>query len=75
MRRNLARLFFIGVIASAAALMAAPAATDRQSVDERDVSAAAVEQARVSTRGLRDEAAMVLVGSALIGLASAVRGA
>jgi len=33
----------------------------------------AVQQVRVPMPGLRDEAAMVLVGTALIGIAAAVR--
>lgn len=67
MRRYLASL----------ALMASAAAPAFSAVsggpDTPDVSAVAAQQVRVPTHGLRDELAMVLVGSALIGLAAAVR--
>ena len=55
--------------------VAAPAAA-ATSVDEpRQAAAAPVAVQRVSlpATGIRDEAAMVLVGTALIGLAAAVR--
>lgn len=71
MRKQFGALMFtvlVGVAASTAA-----AAT---SVDEpRQAAAASVAVQRVSlpATGLRDEAAMVLVGTALIGLAAAVR--
>lgn len=64
MRKYLATLVFGGC-----ALMSAPLVATEVS------SAVVIEPApaRVSIRGLRDEAAMLLVGTALIGLAAAVR--
>jgi hypothetical protein len=38
-----------------------------------DATAVAVQEVRVPDHGLRDEAAMVVVGTALIGIAAAVR--
>lgn len=70
MRRYLASLAFVASIAAAAPLAAAPADTETPSAD---ASAVAVQQVRVPAHGLRDEAAMVLVGTALIALAAAVR--
>ena len=70
MRRYLASLAFVASIAAAAPLAAAPADTETPSAD---ASAVAVQQVRVPAHGLRDEAAMVLVGPALIALAAAVR--
>jgi hypothetical protein len=66
MRRYLASL---ALMASAAA----PAFSAASGGSETDASAVAAQQVRVPTHGLRDEVAMVLVGSALIGLAAAVR--
>jgi hypothetical protein len=70
MRRYLGSL---ALVASAAALVpvaAAPADSERSFAD---ANTAAVQQSSVSAQGLRDEGAMVLVGTALIGLAAAVR--
>lgn len=66
----LSRLVLTGTVA----LIASPAFADRTKESEA-VAAAPVAVQRVSGQpwGLRDEAAMVLVGTALIGLASAVR--
>jgi len=69
MSRNLASLAFVGSVALASPL--AVAAASGTPVDPG--STVAVQQVRVPTHGLRDEAAMVLVGTALIGLAAAVR--
>lgn len=67
MRKYLASLALVGAAATPAF-----AATTAQ--EEANASATvAVQQARVPFAGLRDEAAMVLVGTALIGLAAAVR--
>jgi hypothetical protein len=58
----------VGIIAGVSSLAAAPAANEP--------SAAAtppVQKTPKSGPGLRDEAAMVIVGTALIGLAAAVR--
>jgi hypothetical protein len=54
----------------ASSLTAAPSVKDAETV----APAVAVQQVRVPAGGgLRDEAAMVLIGTALIGLAAAVR--
>ena len=66
MRKYLASLAFVLGL-SAAPIFAATTTTD---ANEATV---AVQQVRVPVPGLRDEAAMVLVGTALIGLAAAVR--
>jgi hypothetical protein len=65
----LASLVFAGCAAIAGA---GPAVnTDRSPADQ--APALAVQQVRVPLPGLREEVAMVLVGTALIGLAAAVR--
>ena len=68
MRKYLVALTFVSCLPAASLIAATPA------TDETKASAAvAVQHARVAVPGLRDEAAMVLVGTALIGLAAAVR--
>ena len=71
MRKYLASLVFVGcgLIAMPAPAAAAPAANEAPAVAAAPV---AVQQVRMPL-GLRDEAAMVLVGTALIGIAAAVR--
>ena len=71
MRRQLGKFILAGTLA----LLAAPAYADRSKESEAVVGAAPVAVQRVGGQasGLRDEAAMVLVGTALIGLAAAVR--
>ena len=70
MRKYLASLAFVLTLSVAAPTLAA---TDTNR-DETNASATvAVQQVRMPLPGLRDEAAMVLVGTALIGLAAAVR--
>lgn len=72
MRRELGLFTFAGL----AWLLAAPAlAGDTPPPDDIVAKRAtvAVQRAAVPAPGLRDEAAMVLVGTALIGLAAAVR--
>jgi hypothetical protein len=64
MRKYLASLAFVMGL-SVAPMFAATTDTNEATV--------AVQQVRVPVPGLRDEAAMVLVGTALIGLAAAVR--
>ncbi len=71
MRRYLASLAFAGCFAVATPLAAAPTA-DRDTPSAAN-TAVAVQQMHVPAHGLRDEVAMVLVGTALIGLAAAVR--
>jgi hypothetical protein len=70
MRRFLASVVFAGAALMSAPLWAAPASDDPANTDR---PAVAVQQVRVPVPGIRDEAAMVLVGTALIGLAAAVR--
>jgi hypothetical protein len=72
MRRFVVSFVFAG-FAVAVPLMAAPAVTGETTAGNPDAPAVAVQQVRVPLPGLRDEAAMVLVGTALIGLAAAVR--
>ncbi len=75
MRREWVLLMFAALVVVAAAAASA-AAAGRQPVEEARENAAApvaVQRVGIPTTGLRDEAAMVLVGSALIGLAAAVR--
>ena len=65
-RRYLTSLAFALSLSAASPLFAAaPKSAEAPSV--------AVQQVRVPAPALRDEAAMVLVGTALIGLAAAVR--
>jgi hypothetical protein len=73
MRRFVVSFVFAGCIVVAAPLMAAPKATGETTASNPDAPAVAVQQVRVPLPGLRDEAAMILVGTALIGLAAAVR--
>lgn len=70
MRKYLTSLAFAGCV-----LMASPVAatTAPETPTVKASPAVAVQQVRVPMTGLRDEAAMVLVGTALIGLAAAVR--
>jgi hypothetical protein len=70
MRKYLASLPFVLSLLAAAPLAAStPAAAD----DSHRGTTVAVQQVRAPLAGLRDEATMVLVGTALIGLAAAVR--
>jgi uncharacterized membrane protein YedE/YeeE len=61
-----------GAVALAAPMSATPENTDVATVEQHR-SAVAVQQITMPLPGLRDEAAMVLVGTALIGLGAAVR--
>lgn len=72
MRRFVGPLFFVGSVAVAAPLVATPAAEETPATGPAP-SPVAVQQVRVSLPGVRDEVAMVLVGTALIGLGAAVR--
>lgn len=66
------RVFGSMAVAGAMAVLASPAFADR--TKDTDVVSAPVAVQRVAPAvGIRDEAAMVLVGTALIGLAAAVR--
>lgn len=74
MRRYVASLVFAGCAALSVSASAGPAATDdAAAANAPSAPAVAVQQVRVPLPGVRDEAAMVLVGTALIGLAAAVR--
>ena len=67
MRKYLASLAFALTLSAVAPVLAsAAAATD-------EAGATVAVQVKVPVPGLRDEAAMVLVGTALIGLGAAVR--
>lgn len=69
MRRRVAGLVFAGSLTVALPVLGAPAPDAR----DRNAPTVAVQQVRVPLQHLRDEAAMVLVGTALIALAAAVR--
>jgi hypothetical protein len=72
MRKYLASLVFAASALAASQLSAAPSAGETAAGEAS--TTVAVQQVRVPTGGgLRDEAAMVLVGTALIGLGAAVR--
>jgi len=64
---------FVAALAFAAVAEAAPAMKTDSTTAAPAPPALAVQQVRVPLPGLRDEVAMVLVGTALIGLAAAVR--
>jgi hypothetical protein len=70
MRKFVTVVGFIGCLACAASVAASPAANG---ASEPDRPTTAAHQDRAGIPEFRDEAAMVLVGSALIGLAAAVR--
>lgn len=69
MRRQLGNLMLAGVLA----LLSSTAYAERTGDTETTAVTAPVGVQRLPGAGLRDEAAMVLVGTALIGLAAAVR--
>jgi hypothetical protein len=70
MRRQLGSVMFAGMMA----LLASTAhASDSNDAEATVAAPVAVQRASGPMAGLRDEAAMVLVGTALIGLAAAVR--
>jgi hypothetical protein len=76
MRKKIVSLVFSLMVAGAIVFLAAPlTATARPAEDEtvQPAPAVAVQRFTLPATGLRDEAAMVLVGTALIGLAAAVR--
>jgi len=70
MVKYLGSILFAGCVVAALSSVAA-AAAGNEAPDA--TGTIAVQQVRVAPTGLRDEAAMVLVGTALIGLAAAVR--
>jgi hypothetical protein len=69
MRKYLATLAFVSCVSAAAPALAGTSPTEEASA----TATVAAQRVRVPLPGLRDEAAMVLVGTALIGLAAAVR--
>lgn len=69
LRRHLGSLAFVLSVTAAAPALAATAGTEETNAR----ATVAVQQVRLPVAGFRDAAAMVLVGTALIGLASAVR--
>ena len=70
MRKYFGSIVLVAGVAATAPLAAASAESDENTT----APTVAVQQVRVpAVGGLRDEAAMVLVGTALIGLAAAVR--
>ena len=71
MRRKLGYV----VVTATMGLLASPAYADRTKDKEPEVAAApvAVQRLIATDTGFRDEAAMVLVGTALIALAAVVR--
>ena len=73
MRRHISSLMFIGVMGLWASPLAATGGTQDEGREAVATSAVAVQRVSLPATGLRDEAAMVLVGTALIGIAAAVR--
>ena len=69
MRKYLLFAFVAGLLA----FMAPKAVADTPDDETVTASPMAVQRMSIPSMGLRDEAAMVLVGTALIGLAAAVR--
>jgi len=71
------RKYLVTLVFGGCALVVSPlsAASPEKEVTTEASPAVVIEHAaaRVPVSGLRDEAAMILVGSALIGLAAAVR--
>ena len=68
MRKYLATIFFTGC-----ALAASPALAGSPVNETESAPTMSGQQGRFPLTGLRDEAAMVLLGTALIGLGAAVR--
>lgn len=72
MRRKLGAFMFAGAMG-----IGAVAASGRTVVEETSrvepATTVAVQRVSIPTTGMRDEAAMVLLGSALIGVAAALR--
>jgi LPXTG-motif cell wall-anchored protein len=73
MRRQFVVVLF--AVLAAAAVVSVAAAGRGAAAEPRENAAApvAVQRVGIPATGMRDEAAMVLVGTALIGLAAAVR--
>jgi hypothetical protein len=74
MRRQIVALMFAGFMGLWASPLAASG--DSTATDGRETAsttAVAVQRVAIPASGLRDEAAMVLIGTALIGLAAVVK--
>ncbi len=71
MRRVVLLMFAVLMIAGVAS--AVSGRTVAEDVRERATAPVAVQGVGLPSTGIRDEAAMILVGTALIGLAAAVR--
>ncbi len=71
MRRVVLLMFAVLMIAGAVSAAGRPPVVDE--TRERTAAPMAVQGVGMPAPGIRDEAAMVLVGTALIGLAAAVR--
>jgi hypothetical protein len=71
MRRQLVSLTLAGLALMATGLSASPAVDDNTAATAAPT--VAVQRVSLPVPAVRDEAAMVLVGTALIGLAAAVR--
>ena len=69
MRRRLGTVLF----AAAIAVVASPADAERRNDAETSATIVAVPRSNFPTGGLREEAAMVIVGTLLLGVAAAVR--
>jgi hypothetical protein len=68
------RRYFGPIVCFGVTLCAAPLAAAPDPPDNKEVSApVAVQRSSVLSTGLSDEAAMVLAGTALLGVAAAVR--
>jgi len=72
-RQNVMRQYFASLVFAGCALAASPALTASPVNETESGSVVAVQPNRLPLGGLRDEAAMVLLGTALIGLGAAVR--
>jgi hypothetical protein len=72
MRRQFVTWMFVAGVGLAAPLGASASPATDESGDG-SITPVAVQHVTVPAAGLRDEAAMVLVGTVLIGLAAAVR--
>jgi LPXTG-motif cell wall-anchored protein len=73
MRRQFVVVMFAVLAAVAAASAAAAGRVAAAEPRENAAAPVAVQRVAMPATGMRDEAAMVLVGTALIGLAAAVR--
>lgn len=73
MRRKMVSLAFVSFVVAMAAAVVAPMMAGAAPTSPDETASLAVQRVAVPGPIIRDEAAMVLVGSALIGLAAVVR--